>query len=244
MRWILACLVLSVSAAQAQEFEVVSIKPNRSGENSSSSHSDPGRLTATNNSLRVLIQMAFGVADYQIDGPEWLRTEHFDLAAKFPEELPKDREKYNAALHAMLRKMLEDRFKLALHREQRPMAVYGLVVDKKGIKFPEVPDGPSGNNTNNNHYVGTAVTMASFAVVLSRRMDLPVIDMTGLTGHYNITLDWVPESRNPDAADAPAGLRLPEALQEKLGLKLEHRKAPVEVLVIEHAEKVPVEENL
>jgi len=240
MRWISACLILASCAASAQEFEVVSIKPNRSGSNSSQSHSDAGRLTATNNSLRSLIQMAYGLPEYQVDGPDWLRTERFDMAAKFPEALPKDREKYRMALQAMLQKMLADSFHLVTHREQRNMAVYGLVVDKKGIKFQEVPEGHSSSNTNNTHYEGTAVSMATFATVLSRRMDLPVLDMTGLKGFYNLKLDWVSEPR-PGDGDAPAGALLPEALQDQLGLKLEHRKAPVEVLVVDKAEKVPVE---
>jgi uncharacterized protein (TIGR03435 family) len=243
MQWIFACLALATTLASAQEFEVVSIKPNRSGDNSSHSTSDQGRLTATNNTLRVLIQMAYGLPDYQVDGPDWLQTERFDLAAKFPEELPKDREKYQAGLRAMLQKMLADRFHLEVHREQRTMAVYGLVVDKKGIKFQEVPDTGSRSNSNNNHYQGTAVSMANFATVLSRRMDLPVIDMTGLKGFYNLKLDWVPEPRGgADAAsDASPGPRLPEALQDQLGLKLEHRKAPIEVMVVDRVEKVPTE---
>ncbi len=121
------------------------------------------------------------------------------------------------------------------------MAVYGLVVDRKGIKFQEVPEGDSSNKTSNNHYQGTAVSMASVAWVLSRRMELPVIDMTGLKGFYNLTLDWVPEPKGGSETEAPAGPRLPEALQDQLGLKLEHRKAPVEVLVVDRVEKVPVE---
>jgi len=246
MRWILACLTLATSLASAQEFEVVSIKPNHSGDNSSHSSSDQGRLAATNNSLRALIQMAYGLPEYQVDGPEWLRTERFDLAAKFPEELPKDRDKYRAGLQAMLQKMLQERFHLVIHRERRTMAVYGLIVDKKGIKFQEVPDTGSHSNSNNNHYEGTGVSMATFATVLARRMDLPVIDMTGLKGAYKMTLDWVPEPRKsadgaaPDS-DAPAGPNLREALQDQLGLKLENRKAPVEVLVVDHIEKVPTE---
>jgi uncharacterized protein (TIGR03435 family) len=246
MRWIFVCLTLATSLASAQEFEVVSIKPNHSGDGSSSSHSDPGRLTATNNSLRVLFQMAYGLPEYRVDGPAWLSTEHYDLAAKFPEELPKDRLKYQAGLEAMLQKMLQDRFHVAVHWEERTMAVYGLVVDKKGAKFEEVPEGPSHSNSNNNHYEGTAMSMANFATVLSRRMDLPVIDMTGLKGFYNLKLDWVPEPRrSPDGTapdtDAPAGPRLPEALQDQLGLKLEHSKAPIDVLVVDRADKIPAE---
>ena len=141
----------------------------------------------------------------------------------------------------MVRTMLTERFRLAIHREQRNMAVYGLVVGKKGIKFEEVAEGDSSSNSDNQHYQGSRVSMGSFAIFLSRRMDLPVIDMTGLKGFYNLKLDWAPEPRGDAASDAPAGPRLPEALQDQLGLKLENRKAPVEVIVVDHAERVPVE---
>jgi uncharacterized protein (TIGR03435 family) len=242
MRWILVCSLLAAGAASAQEFEVVSIKLNRTGDNSSHTSSDQGRLTATNNSLRNFILMAYGIPDYRLDGPQWMATQRFDLAAKFPEELPKDREKYQAALHSMLQKMLADRFHMAVHWEQRTMAVYGLVVDKKGIKFKEVADTGSHSNSDNNHYEGRSISMANFATVLSRRMDLPVLDMTGLKAFYDLKLDWVPEPRRspdgtPSDSDSAAGPRLPEALQDQLGLKLEHRKAPIDVLVIDRVDK-------
>jgi len=173
----------------------------------------------------------------------------FDLAAKFPEELPKNREKYNAALNAMMQKMLVERFKLAVHRDRKNLAVYGLVVGKHGIKMKEVPDGDSHSRSRNNHYEGSGMTMAGFAGFLSRRVDLPVLDMTGLKGFYELTLDWVPEAR-PGAdrkgdvvavADSATGPTIFIALEEQLGLKLETRKAPVEMLVVDRAEKLPTE---
>jgi len=194
--------------------------------------------------------MAYGMKDYQVEGPEWLSGERFDIAAKYPGEIPKNREEYNAALHAMMQKMLVERFKLQVHRGEKTFAVYGLEVGKGGIKFKEVPDGDNhSQNSQNNHYVGTCVTMASFAEFLARRMDLPVLDMTGLKGFYDLTLDWVPEPRAsgdsksdvPAVADSPAGPALPIALQEQLGLKLETRKAPIAILVVDHAERVPTE---
>ncbi len=88
--------------------------------------------------------------------------------------------------------------------------------------------------------------MSRFAEFLARRMDLPVLDMTGLTGVYDLTLDWVPETRQSSdskavASDSPSGPALPEAVQEQLGLKLETRKAPLQIVVVDHAEKVPTE---
>jgi uncharacterized protein (TIGR03435 family) len=68
--------------ALCQEFEVVSVKPNKSMSNSSSSRTNQGRLTATNVSLRSLIVRVYGMKDYQVEGPDWLRSERFDVAAK------------------------------------------------------------------------------------------------------------------------------------------------------------------
>ena len=236
-------------AGLSQEFEVVSVKPNKSGANSSSTTSDPGRLTATNVSLRSLIAMAYGLKNYQLEGPDWLADVKFDIAAKFPEALPNNREEYNKALHSMMEKLLVERFKVAVHRSTKNFSVYVLVVDKRGIKFKEVPDSDSHNqNSNNTHYQGRCVPMSSFADFLARRVDLPVLDMTGLKGFYDLALDWVPESRAPEdsksdvtAANVSAGTSLPVALQEQLGLKLEMRKAPIEMLIVDHVEKVPTE---
>jgi len=245
MQGISVCIVMTALACTAlcQEFEVVSVKPNKSMSNSSSSRTNQGRLTATNVSLRSLIVRAYGMKDYQVEGPDWFRSERFDVAAKFPEALPTDREKYNAGLHAMMQNMLVDRFKLAVHRDKKMLSVYELTVAKGGIKFKEVPDSDSHNeDSNNTHYLGTCVSMEAFAEFLALRrdlpQDLPVLDMTGLKGFYNLTLDWVPELRQSveskgDAsviADSPSGPTLLVALQEQLGLKLETRRAPIEIL--------------
>jgi uncharacterized protein (TIGR03435 family) len=252
MREILVCLLAAALAhmASGQEFEVVSVKPNKSESRGSSVHTNQGRLMATNVNLRSLVVMAYEMKDYQVEAPDWLRSERFDIVAKFPEALPKDRDKYNAALHAMMQKMLVDRFRLATHRDSKTMSVYGLTVGRNGVKFKEVPDGDShGQNSDNTHYKGTCVNMAAFAEFLSRRMDLPVLDMTGLKGYYDLTLDWVPESK-PSAdgkgetapiSAAASGPTLLEALPEQLGLKLQVRKAPIEILIVDHAERVPTE---
>jgi uncharacterized protein (TIGR03435 family) len=91
--------------------------------------------------------------------------------------------------------------------------------------------------------------MAAFADFLARQMDLPVLDMTGLNGFYDLTLDWVPEPRQSGEnraggaveTDIPKGPALPAALQEQLGLKPETRKAPLEIPIVDHAERAPAE---
>src|SRR5689334_10872530 len=102
-----------------QEFEVASVKPNRSGSGHSGTHSNRGLLRADNLSLKNMIAMAYDMKDYQVEGPDWLGEVRFDIAAKFPNELPNDREKYRAALGAMMQKMLAERFKLVVHRDQK-----------------------------------------------------------------------------------------------------------------------------
>lgn len=253
MRGISVCgfLAAALSVAFGQKFEVVSVKPNKSLSNGSSTNTNQGRLTATNVTLRSLIVMAYGVKDYQVEGPDWLTSERFDITGKFPQALPRDREKYNAGLHAMMQDMLTDRFRLAVHRETKVFSVYELILGKSGIKFKEVPDTDSHNqSSNNNHYKGTCVSMNAFAEFLSRRADLPVLDMTGLKGFYDLTLDWSLEPRQAGVASSNAPVpatdiaskpAIYEALQEQLGLKLETRKAPIQVLVVDHAERVPTE---
>lgn len=245
MRWTCNCVLLGMlaSAVSGQEFEVVSVKPNKSGSNSSSTHSDQGRVTASNVPLKNIIMMAYGIREYQLDGPPWLAAERYDVAGKSPEALPKDRQKYRDALGAMMQKMLAERFKLTIHRENRTLPVYGLVVGKNGIKVPEVPDGGSHNSSNNDrHYEATCISLATFAEFLDRRLDLPVIDMTGLKGYYSFSFDWIPDPKPGEKTDdMPSGLTMREIIQEKLGLRLEGRKAPVEVVVVDHIERTPTE---
>ncbi|HUI56972.1 MAG TPA: TIGR03435 family protein [Bryobacteraceae bacterium] len=99
--------------------------------------SDQGRLTATNAPLKTLIAQAYGLNGYQVEGPEWLASERFDIAAEFPDGLPTDREKRSETLRSMMKQMLADRFKLAAHRDQKTFPVYGMVVATSGIKFKE-----------------------------------------------------------------------------------------------------------
>ncbi len=234
-------------AALGQEFEAVSVKPNKSGPGSSHSSTDQGFYRATNLSLKDLIMSAYDMKGYQVEGPDWIEAERYDVSAKFPPNLPpnlpQNRDQLLAAFDSMMQKMLADRFKLAVHRDQKSFSVYGLIVAKSGIKFKEAPDTGSRSDGSNSHYQGSSITMVKLAEFLSRRMDLPVIDMTGLKATYNVTLDWVPESKDKVNDPAiPVGVTLPDALQEQLGLKLENRKTPIDILIVDHAERVPTED--
>lgn len=243
MRLSLLCstLVCTTTAIWGQEFEVVSIRPNNSITSHEFDGSDRGRFTASNIPLRALIARAYGMAEYQIVGTDWL-SGRFDVVAKFPQDFDGSQ----AAVQAMLRKMLAERFELQVHRDTRTMRVRAVVVGKKGIKFKEAPAGCSASRNNRpGNFVGTCISMKSFAEFVSWNSDVPVIDLTGLTAVYDLTLHWVPERRQTaegtDPAGPAAGPTLDIAIQEQLGLNLELRKAPVDILVVDRVERLPTE---
>src|SRR5581483_7131804 len=154
MRPFCLCILLATPAL-GQQFEVVSIKPNNSMSYNSQSRTDQGMMNGTNISLRSLILRAYDIKDYQLEGPDWLGSERFDISAKIPDSVSadsRDREKYRAAFESMMQSMLAERFKLAAHRDRKSMGVYALVVGKGGIKFKQGPSGGhSSSNSNNTH---------------------------------------------------------------------------------------------
>lgn len=215
-----------------QQFEVAAIKPASATQNSHSSGLDTsnGRLTATNVTLKRCIMGAYSVGPNQIlGGPDWLDTDRFDIAAKADQPVG------DRIQMAMMQTLLADRFKLKLHRQTKPVQTYVLDLGKNGPKL-EKGDG-HGSRTNNGRgdIVATNATMDRFAEILSRQMDFPVVNRTGLDGVFNVKLQWTPEStRAPQPEDGPS---IYTAIQEQLGLRLHAQKLPIEVLVIDHAEK-------
>jgi uncharacterized protein (TIGR03435 family) len=133
----------------------------------------------------------------------------------------------------MVRKMLDDRFKLAIHRDTKNFRLQELVIEKDGIKFKEAPERDSHHSdSNKTHYTGSSITMAAFAAFLSQMGEYPVLDKTGLKGFYDLKLEWGVE---------PDGPTLTDAIRDQLGLKLETRRAPLEVVVVDHVERAPTE---
>jgi uncharacterized protein (TIGR03435 family) len=263
--------------------------------------------------LRDLITVAYKVKTYQITGPDWLNGQHFDIVARMPEGASKD------DATKMLQALLEDRFKMKVHRETKEHPVQALVVGKGGPKMKEspgdappldldaplkpgemqmdTPDGPArmtmdmknGGATMNMgtkgiitysmdtknmmlHLTSSKATMAALADILTQMMTQmgggaggsgrQVMDMTGLKGNYEIALDFsmtdmIAQARAqagmgggggatsgnaaPEASDPGGGGATVSDAVEKLGLKLESRKASVEQLVVDSAEKMPTE---
>lgn len=233
-------LLFATVCLYGQEFEVATIKPSppqSEGRTSTrmSTDTDTGKLLYSNVNLKELIGKAYKVQKYLINGPEWLETGRFDIVAKFLPHSPEEQ------VPLMLQALLADRFKLALHREAKVLPVYALTVAGNGPKFKatETASGISNNTTRTQQHVVAKVSMEGFAEFLSGQAGRPVQDKTGLTGAYEMTLDWAND--NAPAGSDPSLPSLFTALQEQLGLKLAAAKGPVETLVLDHVNRTPAE---
>ena len=233
------CLPIALCAQTppAPRFEVASIKPSAAGPNSTSGiQTGRGKLYGQNVTLKRCIIGAYSVSPHQVvGGPDWLDSDRFEINAKSDQPAADD-----PLFMTMLQALLADRFKLALHRETRPMQVYVLEATKAGAKLDKAPSSESGTNTTSTNTGVTIdahnIDMDSFAQKLARSVDLPVVNRTGLDGIFNLKLSWTPErARSTDGT--AAGPSIFSALQEQLGLRLRSDKTPVEVLVIDHAER-------
>ena len=293
-----AAVLLCTSIALGQQpdpkftFEVASIKPAapqamgriQMGGGGGPGTPDPGRIRFTNMPLRMLIMRAYDVQSFQVAGPSWMDSQHFDVIAKVPHGATREEARM------MLQNLLADRFKLKLHKESKEAPIFELVVAKGGIKMKEAaqpaaapaegaggpppgpptrdkdgflrtPHGQLGIQARVNGRMrmqGDAVTMARLTDILGMALGRPVVDKTGLTGAYDVALDFSPEGMGPgpkgpgpgagggNPAELPrdsndSGPTIFTALQEQLGLKLESRKGPVDLLVVDSVEKMPTE---
>jgi bla regulator protein BlaR1 len=223
-------------------FEAATIKPSKPGKDSRMVTYDPGQVTFSRVSLEALIQEAYSVKVYQISGPAWIQSSNMDIVAKAADAAPESQ------LKLMLQTLLADRFKLALHREKKELPVYALTVGKNGPKFSTAADGSKRNvliGDGGFHLMG--FSMQNLADFLSRMPSVgrPVLDMTGLNGSFDLTLKM--SELDPGAAPDEMKRSLRDwnsiftDVQNSLGLKLESRKSEIEILVIDHAEKVPTE---
>jgi uncharacterized protein (TIGR03435 family) len=248
MRAMIGTMLFAAVAATAQTtdtrpaFEAAFLKANTTGSGSSSSNGTKGQVVMVNQSLRRLVERAYNVKPFQVVAPDWLDGLRFDITAKYPEGSK------NSDRPAMLRTLLEDRFKLAAHTETREMPGYSLVVGKGGLKIQPVEAGKddAGTSSNDNNHVVTlkvtAIPMSDLADYLARRVGSLVVDKTGVQGAYTFELHWSLDDPNggPAAAAAAEFAAVQEAIGT-LGLRLQAAKVPTEVVVVDHVERVPTE---
>ena len=232
-------ILIGVSGACGQSapaFDVVSIKPSPQGLPgvNAGMRTDATHFIALWLPIRTLIMGAYDMEFWKISGaPDWTMADGYDITATMPPGLPK------AQIEAMLQTLLADRCKLVVHRETKDTAIYALVAAKGGSKLKPSPEGQFGIRRGRGHLELRHVSMKTFTRYLGDateggEMDRPVVDMTGIEGLYDITLDWTPDN-GPRGVDG--GPSILTAVQEQWGLKLEPRKAPVEFIVIDHIER-------
>ena len=205
----------SPNTSHSYEYEVASIKPNKSGTNMVRLMFSPDGLSATNGTLQMLIHAAYGVEDNQISGgPRWLNSDHYDIEAKMDSatadalhKLSEDQGRLER--QRMLQVLLADRFKLTIHRETKELPVYMLVIAKNGPKIQEAkpgdtypngfkgPDGRAGAGMffmdGRGSVTGQGIPIENLARLLSQQLGRKVEDKTALTSKYDFTLKWTPD---------------------------------------------------
>jgi bla regulator protein BlaR1 len=259
-------LFVGVGAVRAQSpeldgpaFEVATVRPNASGETRRQIEVLPGgRFNAINMTLWQIISIAYPIDGKFRDqvnltgGPGWIDSDRFDIVAKAEGSPQLDTNKPGSTvtdvdrdaverIRMMLRRFLVDRFKLRFHHETRQLPIYELVTAKDGgapkraLQTAAADCGRecgSIRRTGTDKVVGTSVSMGSVAHTMSDWVQRTVVDKTGIAGPMDFTLTWSPDS-TPDSA-APS---IFTAVEEQLGLKLVPARGPVDVLVIDSAER-------
>jgi uncharacterized protein (TIGR03435 family) len=252
----------AVLHAQSPSFEVASVRVNKSGEPQAGPPFQPGgRVTLTNRTLRYLVQFAYSTIDAPlreleiVGGPDWADRDRFDIVAKMPGSPPPEPATANLA-RVMLRTLLAERFQLNIRKQPRDLPVYTLVPARsdgrigQGLRRRSEPNcdwfvpgrgmpDPAGPAPLCGYLRGGQGTLAFRGVTIARLasslpLDRLVVDHTQLTGLFDVDLAWSAETGGGVANDGPS---LFTAVQEQLGLKLEPKRAAVDVLVIESAEQ-------
>jgi uncharacterized protein (TIGR03435 family) len=245
MPWPLFALLLF----QQPSFEVATVKPTTQRTHAVGTilTFPGGRLTAEGCTLEYLVEEAFSVQRFQVSGgPDWTYVDGFNIEARppaasksskanppYPKGPPNDEQRL------MLQALLIDRFQLRYHRETKQGPVYLFLRTNKKLKLKEAKNkdaypwagGPGGGGLIETGIAGINISMPLLAARLSRWLDRPVLDRTGLEGSFDFKVQYESGNTKPEL-DASILIAI-----QALGLKLESAKGPVETIVIDHAEK-------
>jgi uncharacterized protein (TIGR03435 family) len=228
-----AFLVVSAVPVCGQErptFEVASIKRIADYEPTATMNGElsHGRLTLNNAHLAQMISVAYGIQYVRIHGvPAWFSENQFQVAAKAEDPTTSD-----GRVKVMLQNLLADRFRLRFHWEDRPLSNFTLRTAAGGPKLDRAPEDGVDNcarsmNGTRHELTCTHIQIGTLANALATMLGSPVVDQTGLAGNYDFTLNW-------DGDDMYSAV--PDAL-EQFGLKLEMKKVPTRVFVIDSVER-------
>lgn len=269
VRCVVCAWSLSLAVAFGQQtagkisFEVASIRPSDPNPDSPiwvGMTADRGMVYYTNLTLRDCIRAAYRVRDFQIQGPEWMTRERFQITAKLPagaslEQIPE-----------MMQALLADRFQLSFRRDRKDRPVYVLVVGKAGLKLKPAemkPDdqsptalGPDGKPRppmmlklapSGIELIAPSASLPNFVEQISRFTARPVVDLTGIEGQYQFDLIFAPETAPTGILGLTGTPRFAEPgpsvfdAVRQYGLRMEARKSPIEMLTVTHIEQKPTE---
>jgi len=239
---VFALAVYSIPSSPAQkatsEFEVASIKPSLpDGKHGVWTDGAPTRIRMLGMNVKELLTFAYDVEGYRVVA-QGVETTPYDIYAKGPDAMAKlpDNKRWEQ-FHLMTQALLASRFRVSLHHENREMQVYSLAPAKGGTRIKEL--GPTQhenvmNDRGAGHLSAQRMPMSQLVSILRGDLRHPVLDETGVAGVFDVSLDWAPENSTGPADPRPS---LAGALEEKLGLKLTAVKRPIDVFVVDHAEK-------
>jgi len=215
--------------SSARVFAVASVKPHpKSTPPDRFVHTTAQGLNACTD-LFGLMTFAYGVERYQIiGGPPWIHSDYWDIAAKAETDHAMARQD----IWPLVQRLMADRFQLTLRRETQDLKGYALIIDRGGLKMkPSAPETDYSFRVGRGQWIVTGIELSMLVGDLSKEAGATVVDMTGLTGKYDLTLDW---SADASSTDRPSFFM---AVQQQLGLRLESRKMPMAMIVIEHVER-------
>jgi len=206
-----------------------------------------GRFRASATTVKVLLEWAYSIQPSEHSGgPSWIADDCYDVVAKAEANATAEGKVTDDQMKLMLRTLLADRFKLLLHRQRKELSAYVISVGNTAPKlFPPKDDETStvrftawaipDQKTTAYRIIFTRYTLGQLCDLFARQMDSVVVNRTGLNGAYDFTLELTPDESQPNPAD-PA--LLITAMREQLGLTLKSQKTPVDIMVIDSAEKV------
>jgi len=238
----LACIFLAFGLnSQTPQFEVASMKALPPGEPGRARSADGAQVHYPSTSLLFLLREAYRLKSReQVEGPDWMRTQMYDIEAKLPANASKNQ------IPEMLQALLTERLKLSVHHETRLLPANILLVARKGPKMRRVTDADDDLELKLDVPMVRLSGKGSIAQLIDQLNhglggSDPWVDMTGLTGFFEIKLEY---DMSPDSAaqreDSVGAPKLAQALDEQLGLRVEVRKAPTDIVVVDRAEKIPV----
>jgi uncharacterized protein (TIGR03435 family) len=254
-------LVVGISWAQSTvplyEFEVASVKPMAwsatripEAKSGGPGTADPGQITWSGATLKTLLTTAYGVKRYQLSGPAWLDSDRYTIVAKVPEGATTEQ------VNRMWQNLLKDRFGVVIHHESRVFQSEEMTLPKGAAKLKETA---LGRDALLDRYLPTSdwvfadtdvkatrrllargLSLPQVASILDQVAGHPVIDKTGLTGRYDFNVE-VDFSQPAAPGDGNGMYAIASALEEYYGLKLVKSAVTLDVIVVDHAEKTPVE---